>query len=156
MTRSGASGREDLTLALLTLAGLLSLANLWMFLRGPQDAGGRPGLFPLSALRVPPGDDGEFADLTRSDLVLGLAALGREPGPGTPVLRPGQAAALRERLADLGAGTPGVEVACMRVLDREHLLYFQRVRKRHLGRERDEAADLAAVAALLGDAPPRR
>lgn len=113
-------GARDLALALLLLACLALVANLCR----PDPTEPRPGLFPPEALQATPGDDQEFADLTLSDLLLGLAQPERPPLPRNLVLE-------REAL--------------LRTLSREHLLFCQRVRKRHLGRPRDDAANLATV-----------
>lgn len=149
--------KADLVLALATVACLFGLANLWAWARPPQSSGYRPGLFPPSALVVPPGDDEEFADLTLSDLLLGLAEM--PTGRDVPPLTDAQVAALRglaprmrERLA-APKEDRAVETALTRILSRGHLLFFQKVRKRHLGRARDDAANLAAVEAHVAADP---
>lgn len=132
---------RDLALSLLVLACLALLANLWP----KEDGQPRPGLFPPEALAVPPGDDLEFADLSLSDLLLGLAS--------GPHLTPGQRSAVRSLLPTLRERVRNpqprgeVEVALTRALTRQHLLDFQKIRKRTLGRPRDDAANLAAVEA---------
>lgn len=132
---------RDLALSLLVLACLALLTNL-----APREATEpRPGLFPPGALAVPPGDDQEFADLSLSDLLLGLAQ--------TPHLDPTQREAIRSQLPAIRARLQDpqprgeVEIALTRALHRQHLLDFQKIRKRSLGRPRDDAANLAAVEA---------
>jgi len=157
----GAAGKEDLLLLLVALLCLLTLANTWMLARLTTrlDAEShKAGLFPPQALRVPPGDDGEFADLNLSDVLLGMAELDSPAARSRFRLDSNQAGAVRECVPAmrraLGSGDAGTMRQAAdqvkRCVTREHLLFFQKVRKINYGRPRNDAACLARVEAFVG------
>jgi len=163
--RSGWSSetKESLFLLLMAVLCLFTLANTWTLARltASLEAGSfKPGLVPREAMKMPPGDGGEFADLSLSDLILGLSSLAALPD--APAMSGGQAKTLERLLPKIRdclarhdpAETAVVENELKSGLTREMLLFFQKVRKANLGRPRDDAAGLRAMEAHVTSRAP--